>query len=48
MTADDILGIGVTRGADFWWVVVDGKPSYKCDTKDEALEIVAILNERRS
>ena len=43
----DILGIGVERKADFWWVVVEGKPSYPCKTRDEALEIVAELNRQR-
>lgn len=42
----DILGIGIVKGADFWWVVVEGKPSYPCETKAEALEIVAELNKR--
>jgi hypothetical protein len=39
----DILGIGIQRMADFWWVVVDGKPSYPCDTKKEAIEIANYL-----
>lgn len=48
MTNDtDILGIGIVKGADFWWVVVEGKPSYPCESMTEALEIVAELNRTR-
>ena len=44
----DILGVGVERMADFWWVVVDGKPTYPCESMAEALEIVAEINRTRN
>ena len=47
MQIEDILGVGVIRRADFWWVVVDGKPCYPCSTKEEAIELVGIINANR-
>ncbi len=38
-----MTNIEIVKGPDFWWVVVDGKPSFACATQAEAIEIAALL-----